>query len=163
MTDVSPGHWRVQAAMLKFSTRNILLINSYFPTDPQSPNSDYSDLLETIAVIKRIMDINEYDHVIWTGDINSDFARNTFHTEAVDQALQDLGLQKSWDSFAADYSCTHELLGNTFTSLLDHFFWDFEFSSLVRDSGVLHLPDNNSDHSPVYCIFDASCLLQIKA
>ena len=74
ITDVSPGHWRVQAAMLKFSTRNILLINSYFPTDPQSPNSDYSDLLETIAVIKRIMDINEYDHVIWTGDVNSDFA-----------------------------------------------------------------------------------------
>ena len=31
--DVSPSHWRLQAAILKSGSRDILIINSYFPTD----------------------------------------------------------------------------------------------------------------------------------
>ena len=31
--DVSPDHWRLQAAILKSDNTDILLINSYFPND----------------------------------------------------------------------------------------------------------------------------------
>ena len=121
VTDVFPGHWRIQAAIVKLGVSSILLINTYFPIDPQSNNADYGDLLETLAIIKRTIDLNKSDHIVWVGDINSDFTRNSYHTVAVDQAIQDLSLQKSWDNFA-DYSCTHEILGHTSSSLLDHFF-----------------------------------------
>ena len=33
--DVSPTHWRVQAIMIRASGNNLLVINSYFPTDPR--------------------------------------------------------------------------------------------------------------------------------
>ena len=78
------------------------MINTYFPIDPQSNNADYGDLLETLAIIKRIIEINNSDHIVWAGDINSDFQLNSHHTVYVEQTIQDLGLQKSWDNFEAD-------------------------------------------------------------
>ena len=30
----SPGFWRLQAVQIKFQSSTLLLINSYFPTDP---------------------------------------------------------------------------------------------------------------------------------
>ena len=41
--DVSPAHWRFQAIILSTSRNSILLINSYFPTDPKTATSDTSD------------------------------------------------------------------------------------------------------------------------
>ena len=43
--DVSPGFWLVQAVKITFKFSHLLLINSYFPTDPQRANLDESDLL----------------------------------------------------------------------------------------------------------------------
>ena len=40
--DVSPGHWRIQAVKISFS--NILLIKSYFPTDPKTNDFDENEL-----------------------------------------------------------------------------------------------------------------------
>ena len=57
-----------------------------------------------------------------------------------------------------DYTCTHELLNQTFTSKLDNFFWSTTFSCSVIDAGVLHLPDNKSDHDPIYCVFESSLI-----
>ena len=110
------------------------MINTYFPIDPQSNNADYGDLLETLAIIKRIIEINNSDHIVWAGDINSDFQLNSHHTVYVEQTIQDLGLQKSWDNFEADYTCTHEILGHTSTSLLDHFFWSHDSKNSVMDT-----------------------------
>ena len=33
VTDISPGHWRVQAVIIKNSNKNILLMNIYLPVD----------------------------------------------------------------------------------------------------------------------------------
>ena len=49
--DVSPAHWRVQATILSTSRNRILLINSYFPTDPKTATSDTSDLHFTLSAI----------------------------------------------------------------------------------------------------------------
>jgi len=40
--DVSPHHWRVQAIVLSMA-RNILIINSYFPTDHKVKDFDTTD------------------------------------------------------------------------------------------------------------------------
>ena len=46
--DVSPSFWRTQAMILTVKSSRILLINSYFPTDPGTVVFDESDLLETL-------------------------------------------------------------------------------------------------------------------
>ena len=158
VTDVSPDFWRVQAVQIQFKSSTLLLINSYFPTDPQRNNCDETDLLDTLAHIRNVLVMNPCDKVIWLGDINSDFSRQTSHTNQVQEALDELQLISSWTRFAVDFTATFELLGRTFTSTLDHFFWNSGLDSCVEDAGVLHLPDNKSDHSPVYCIINTSAL-----
>ena len=40
VSKVAPGFWRVQAVIINFRDTRLLLINSYFLTDPQRPNVD---------------------------------------------------------------------------------------------------------------------------
>ena len=150
--DVSPGFWRLQAVIINLGGVYILLINSYFPTDPRRPNADHTELLETLSHISEIIRKNDFDHLLWTGDINADFIRRTDHTNTIKEQIDDLGLAYSWQNFEIDFTCRHELLGNTHVSVLDHFFWSQQLGVHVEDAGVLHLPDNSSDHSPIYCV-----------
>ena len=74
--------------------------------------------------------------------------------------LEDLGLTKSWDKFVIDFTCCHALLGTSHVAILDHFFWSEQLEDSVVDAGVLHLPDNQSDHSPIYCVVEYQCVQQ---
>ena len=163
VTDVSPEFWRLQAVKIKFMSSNLLLINSYFSTYPQRDHADDAELLETLGHIRQIIEGNNFDSVLWGGDINCDLGRDSNHTVAVQDALDDLGLHGAWEQFEADFTCAHEMLEQTFTSTLDHFFWNTVFGSSVMDAGVLHLPGNMSDHSPIYCTFDASLIQELSA
>ena len=49
--DLSPHHWRVQAIMMKTVESTILVINTYFPTDPRIKDFDASDLVSTLQAI----------------------------------------------------------------------------------------------------------------
>ena len=158
VTDVSPGFWRIQAVKIQFKTSSTLLINSYFPTDPQRPGADAAELMETLGCIKHLVNQHAPSSILWAGDINSDFSRHSDHSLAVQDALGDLGLLVAWNKFGADFSCSHELLGQTFTSLLDHFFWSSKFSNSVTDAGILHIPGNMSDHEPIYCTFNSTLI-----
>ena len=154
VTDVSPGFWRIQAVTIQFGSITTLLINSYFPSDPRRPDADESDLLETLGHIKNVIRKTEFSSLLWAGDINADFPRNSCHTNRVNDLLHELGLTKSWDKFMIDFTCCHELLGTSHVSTLDHFFWNEMLEENVTDAGVLHLPDNKSDHSPIYCVLE---------
>ena len=150
----------MQAARISFKSSNILLINTYFPTDPQRENQDESDLLETLGYVKKVVEQNACDGLLWAGDLNSDFSRNSSHTAAVQAVLHELGLHQGWDRFDIDYTAAHDMLGQTFTSTLDHFIWSPSLDQSVLDAGVLHLPDNKSDHSPIYCKISFSSIQQ---
>ena len=158
--DVSPGFWRIQAALIKFGNSTTLLINSYFPTDPQRATADESELLETISHIKDVINKNSFDGLLWTGDINADFLRNTNHTNLINANVEELNLTKSWAQFEIDFTCCHEQLGVCYVSTMDHFFWSDSLAEQVLDAGVIHHPDNKSDHSPVYCVLEVQTDLQ---
>ena len=64
---------------------------------------------------------------------------------------EELNLDNSWENFEADFSHVHELNGVTYVSLLDHFMWNMSLGELVSDCGVLHILENTSDHSPIFC------------
>jgi hypothetical protein len=120
--DVSPNHWRIQAIIISVVNKKILLINSYFPTDKGTFNLNDNEALETLEDINSTINDNQFDKLIWTGDLNADFVRNSGHVRAVSNFLGERNLVKTWDKFDADFTHVHEANGVTSTSLIDHFF-----------------------------------------
>ena len=51
-----------------------------------------------------------------------------------------------------DFTRCQENENASYFSTIDHFFWNEDLSSSIVDAGVLHSPDNCSDHSPIYCV-----------
>ena len=158
--NVSPDHWRLQALTLNMSNNKILVINSYFPTDPKIKDFDTDDLFSTLSAIQGILNDNSFDSVIWMGDINTDFSRNSQFTRYIQDFIDETSLQKSWDKYDVDYTHAYDIDGKTFTSTLDHFLWSENLTNSIRDAGVLHLPTNTSDHCPIFCKIDISSLRQ---
>ena len=157
VTDISPNHWRIQAAIIRTNKMKLLIINSYFPQDSKSPINIDSELEEIIAAINNLLMNYQFADVIWMGDINADFCRNTKQVWRIETYLNDTKLVKAWDSFQIDFTHEFEKDKTTFTCCIDHFFWNEKLSNKVLESGVLHLPDNLSDHSPIYCKIDYNC------
>ena len=64
ITDVSPDHWRLQAAILKSDNTNILLINSYFPNDSGLQNILENDLEAVLVAIEDVINSNSFSTLI---------------------------------------------------------------------------------------------------
>ena len=150
ISDVSPRSSRIQSLVIPICSYRLLLLNTYFPTDPGS-NFDENALLLMLSDIEKILQNNEYDDVVWTGDLNADFRRRTKFVGIVEDFILKWRVRKAWDSFHVDFTHVTEREGKTFTSVLDHFLWNEGFQQHVIDAGVVHTPENMSDHSPVYC------------
>ena len=101
--DVSPSHWRIQAAIIDLKSSKLLIINSYFPQDNRN-DGDVADLLETIECIRHVLHDNVFNDVLWMGDINANFVRKTAHCQIVKQFVQELPLLHSWDEYEVDFS-----------------------------------------------------------
>ena len=149
VTEVSSLSSRIQAVILKTECRNMLILNTYFPQDPKTNDFDTTDLLTTLIGIQNILKENYFTEVLWTGDINADFSRDTKFVSIVRNFVNEQNLARSWDQFDVDYTHEFNVRETTYTSLIDHFFWNPCLSSNIPDSGVLHLPNNLSDHSPI--------------
>ena len=152
--DVSPNHWRIQAVVINTINSKILVINSYFPNDPKSNDFDTSDLLTTLEAINQILNTAQFDHLIWAGDLNADFDRHTKFTSLIEQYVDAKRLKRSWDKFHADYTHAVDSGGRTFTSVIDHFHWSSEIDNNMVDASALYLPQNMSDHCPVYRVLN---------
>ena len=149
VTDVSPNHWRIQACILKVKTSRLLILNTYFPVDPKTIRFDDTELLEILDIIDKVLENNEFSDIIWGGDVNCGFLRRTGFVESVDRFLSELQLKRSWEIFQADFTHTFSVDERTYTSTLDHFFWNEQLNDRVKDAGVLHLVENTSDHAVI--------------
>ena len=156
VNDVSPDHWRLQAVTISSPSSTTLLINSYFPTDSQldNINDNLEELLEVIDIIKNLIDTHPCRAVVWAGDLNADFARNTAHVRLVRESMQDINVNSAWEQFPVDFTCSSEVGAVTRTSVLDHLCFSEGLATGLSDAGVIHLVENRSDHEPVYAVFD---------
>ena len=150
--DVSPGYWRLQAALIQAGGSTILLINTYFPVDERAANIDETELDELFQNIRNMIENNSFTSFILCGDINCDFLRNTGHVKAVQTFIEEFSLTKSWEEYPVDFTHYQENQGNSYTAILDHFFWCEKLSEKILDAGVIHSPENASDHCPVFCV-----------
>ena len=67
-------------------------------------------------------------------------------------------LLKSWDKFDVDFTRFQENNEVTHVSIHDHFFWNGAVDESILEAGVIHHPDNMSDHSPIYCSLDINAI-----
>ena len=50
---------------------------------------------------------------------------------------------------------SYQEMGNgTHTSTVNHIFWNEGCHESIIDAGVVHIPENTSDHCPIYCVVD---------
>ena len=129
----------------------ILLVNTHFPTDPSNDEFDETELLLTLSDINTVVMNHDFDRLIWAGDINADFNRNTRLVKLIRDFISELDVCKSWDKFEIDFTHAHEVNDTLHVSTIDHFFWNSTKTDSIIDAGVLHLSHNLSDHSPVFC------------
>ena len=144
--DVSPGFWRLQAVTFESNNVKILLINSYFPVDTQNNRYDETELVETLQFVKKILQENQYQHVLWAGDLNADFIRKSLHTRILKTFIEEINFKIAWDVFQADFTHYSEINGVSHTSIIDHFLWNSDLENNISDCGVIHHPSNLSDH-----------------
>ena len=138
---------RVQAVIVNLNSK-VLWLNTYFPGDPGVANFDETELRETLAGVKWAIENNDYDNILWCGDINADFVRNNQFTCAVNDFINKHQLNRAWLDFSVDY--TFSSPANNSTSTIDHFMLNKELSNFVENAGVIHRGDNLSGHSPIF-------------
>ena len=84
----------------------------------------------------------------------------TTFSRTVQDSVSSINLTPVWQNFVIDFTCTYESEGVTYVSLLDHFFVSEVLLQSVSEAGVLHHPDNSSDHEPIYCVLESLALSQ---
>ena len=101
--DVSPESFRIQSVTLNLGAYKLRLLNTYFPTYTKT-DFDENELLLLLKDIENVLDRNDFDHVVWTGDINADFRRKTKHVKIIDDFMKKWHALKSWDSYQVDFT-----------------------------------------------------------
>ena len=76
--------------------------------------------------------------------------------ELVQDILEELHLDKVWDSYWVNFTrICNSNNENSSSSVIDHFFYSSGLRHLIQDAGVIHSPENRSDHSPIYCVLSS--------
>ena len=107
----------------------IMLINTYFPTDPRYDEFDATELSD----INMVMMNHDLDRLVWAGDINADFKRNTKFVK-----LRSDFICNSWDKYEIDFTHAHKVNDILHVSTIDHFFWNSSATDSIIDADVTY-------------------------
>ena len=114
-----------------------------------------------MAAIGNLIGTCACDDVIIAGDLNIDFKRKNGYAKRLRRFLEEEELASSWDKFHVDFTHEFEVEDHTYTCTIDQFMWNNNFTKDAKNAGVLHLPGNLSDHSPIYCETDIAYIDKI--
>ena len=146
-----PDSVRTQAIEL---CGNYLLINVYFPTDPQIANFDDFNLLKCIEDVKWFINSFPNHKFIIAGDLNCDMSRNSRFVNIIREFFLNCNLISAWSSFNVDFTfSSHQTRnGNNIfsSSVIDHFVVEPNILSDISHAQVIHLGDNLSNHDPIF-------------
>ena len=142
-------NFRIQAQVLNFSSRKILWLNTYLPTDPQTKEKfDDTELSGVLMEVETILTSVAFTDVVWAGDMNWDIDRNTAFSRVMKEFVARMGLVSIWQEQPVDF--THVHTDNKSVSTLDHFLISPCLLPDVSGCGVIHRGDNMSRHSPIW-------------
>ena len=144
----------------------MLIINAYFPCDPQTKNYDDTELLETLAEIKCLIQKANCDQLMICGDLNCHFQRNTDFSSTVKDFVDNLPLSILWSNHEqsennienVDYTYCHVADNVVSFSTIDHFLTSEHLLTNICEVGVIHSSENLSNHSAIFCKVNVSNL-----
>ena len=159
-----PNSTRVHGLKLNLPHSPMLVINTYFPNDPQTVDFDDGELLRTLEDIKYL--INEIDDtytIIMMGDLNTDFRRNTTYVDIVKDFCDEVNIETVWSSYPCEFTYYHERLQANRTivskSVIDHFCVSSHSMISVKEAQPLNIKDNRSNHDPIFLKLDTSLFI----
>ena len=128
-------------------------MNTYFPCDPRKNYFDDTELVGLFGDIENAIIDADCVNVLVAGDLNCDLSRRTRFTLTIQNFFHDLNLEFLWNSGKIDnidhtYFFTSEHV--TATSIIDHFVCNTPVHQAITEAGVVHEPDNLSNHSPIF-------------
>ena len=121
-----------------------MLLNTYFPTDPRCIDFDETDLQLTESGVKEVIDNYDFDRLVWTGDINADFRRNTRFVRLINEFICEPDISMSWDIHEIDFTHACEVNGVTHASIIDHFFWNSSANDSVISTQQFYIYQTTS-------------------
>ena len=163
VSKINCDNFRILATKFSFPSATILIINTYFPCDPRVNEFDDSELLKLLADITNTINSAACHSVLIAGDLNCHFSRNSTFTRTVHGYFEDLNLTIFWENpsdkiQAVDF--THQSASNNIRSIstIDHLVSNHQVILATKEAGVLHHPENTSNHSPVFVKLDVGSL-----
>ena len=126
-------------------------------------NIQLQELGEVWDIIKNMIESHPYNAVVWAGNMNVDFSRNSAHVRLVKDTMEDVNITSALEKFDVDFTWCGGVGGVSSPGPL----WSTSegLAESLSDAGVIHLVDNRSNHSPIYAVFDSIIVKQdsIKA
>jgi len=118
-TCVESSNSRIQAVVLNFSEVDVLWINAYLPTDPQTINFDDTNLIRILNDIEKIIENSVYDEIIFGADFNWDRTRNSGFAACMERWVNKVGLLDVWEKYPVSFTHIHTDMRSV--STLDRF------------------------------------------
>ena len=160
VTKIATNNYRLLATKFSFPCGPLLLLNTYFMTDPRSAVFDDTELQSLLADIRVAVNQSQCNNILLAGDLNTDFTRNTKFVQIVRDFIEETGLVVFWsnpdaaaDHFIEPVQFTHSQCNNNvvYHSTIDHFCSNPRVYNAVTEAGAYHSGANLSNHSPIYC------------
>ena len=151
VTKVDSNNPRIQATKFQLPECPMLVINSYFPCDPQIANSDLEELLILLSDIEKIIRDNAEVNIMLVGDFNCHFERQTRFTTCVQNWLMETNLISLWSHEdprieEVDFTFSKILNDAMVYSTIDHFALSDRMLNGLKSAGVIHDGSNLSQH-----------------
>ena len=147
VSKVACDNFRLQATSFNFPNGSVLLINTYFPCDPQKDSFDDTELLNLLADIQTLVAQSQCAHVLIAGDLNCHFNRYNRFTYTVQEFMEEINLILLWlnpdsnpnhriDTVDLTYCSVNN--GIASYSTLDHFAMSQQLFNAVAEAGVIN-------------------------
>ena len=130
VSQVKCSSFRLQVTRFDFPSSSLLILNTYFPCDPRVSNFNEEELLQILAEMRNIMNMQACSNNLVLGDLNSDFMRQTHFTTIIENFFNDINFVLFWENpdqapdyhiQSVDYTHQHNQNGEMFLSTIDHF------------------------------------------
>ena len=131
----------------------ILLINVYMPCDDRTRGDKFDELCCILDEIRIICERINTRYVIFGGDFNIDFGRNTHHSNELSYFIEREELFKCLDAPCSNIDYTFSSAGMGNTSLIDHVFVTETLFKSITHYYKIDGIDNSSDHCALSCSF----------
>ena len=96
VSKVPCDNYRLQATCFSFPGGSVVVINTYFPCDPQTDNFDDAELVSLLADIQTLIVQSQCAHVLLAGDLNCHFNRYSRFTTTVQEFMDEIDLKLLW-------------------------------------------------------------------